>query len=69
MKWYVNRDVSKNGTPITVGLNLADSDDDYTDRIVASSGAARTGLKNVDLVPFKIGHEPDLYLQKGFQTG
>lgn len=42
-------------TLITFGLNLA-----YT---------VRTGLKNVRLVSFEIGNEPDLYLQNGFRTG
>jgi Glycosyl hydrolase family 79 C-terminal beta domain len=57
------------GTRITFGLSLAYSETDYIDRIVASADAARTGLKNVDLVSFEIGNEPDLYLQNGFRTG
>lgn len=57
------------GTPVTFGLNLAYNETDYLDHIVASADAARTGLKNVDLVSFEIGNEPDLYLQNGFRTG
>jgi Glycosyl hydrolase family 79 C-terminal beta domain len=57
------------GTPITFGLNLAYTETDFVDRIVASADAARVGLKDVDLVSFEIGNEPDLYLQNGFRTG
>lgn len=57
------------GTPVTFGLSLAYDEPDYIDRIVASADAARTGLKNVDLVSFEIGNEPDLYLQNQFRTG
>ncbi len=56
-------------TPITFGLNLAYSETDYLDRIVASADAARTGLKKVGLVSFEIGNEPDLYLQNGLRKG
>ena len=57
------------GTPITFGLNLAYSETDYLERIVTSADAVRTGLKNVNLVSFEIGNEPDLYLQNRFRTG
>ncbi|ERF69240.1 hypothetical protein EPUS_08919 [Endocarpon pusillum Z07020] len=57
------------GSPITFGLNLAYSESDYLDQIVSSADAARTGLKNVDLVSFEIGNEPDLYLQNEFRSG
>lgn len=57
------------GSPVTFGLNLAYTEPDCIDRIVASAEAARTGLKNVNLVSFEIGNEPDLYLQNGFRIG
>lgn len=56
-------------TPVTLGLNLAYTEADYLDQIVASADAARTGLRNVHLVSFEIGNEPDLYLQNGFRKG
>jgi hypothetical protein len=57
------------GTPITFGLNLAYSDDDYLDQIVTMATECLERLKNVNVVSFEIGNEPDLYLQNGFRTG
>ena len=56
-------------TPITYGLNLAYEASDFTSKIVAEAQAALDGLKNVKLVSFEIGNEPDLYLKNGFRTG
>ncbi|KAI9708695.1 MAG: hypothetical protein M1828_002679 [Chrysothrix sp. TS-e1954] len=56
-------------TPITYGLNLAYDNSDFISHIVAQADAARTMLKNVQLVSFEIGNEPDLYLQNSFRNG
>lgn len=57
------------GTPITFGLNLAYEQPDYIDQIVLMANTSLSSLKNVDIVSFEIGNEPDLYLQNGFRTG
>ena len=56
-------------TPITYGLNLAYDNEDFISHIVAQADAARTMLKNVQLVSFEIGNEPDLYLENTFRNG
>lgn len=57
------------GTPITFGLNLAYTEDDYIDQIVTMANQALDRLQNVNVVSFEIGNEPDLYLENGFRTG
>ncbi|KAF2401156.1 hypothetical protein EJ06DRAFT_537316 [Trichodelitschia bisporula] len=55
------------GTEITFGLNLAYEGDDYLQNIVNEARAAVSLLKNVRLVSFEVGNEPDLYLKNGFR--
>ncbi|PNS17035.1 hypothetical protein CAC42_4999 [Sphaceloma murrayae] len=57
------------GTPVTWGLNLAYTGQDYQDRIVQMANQVVNNLPNVRLVSFEIGNEPDLYLGNGFRTG
>lgn len=56
-------------TPITFGLNLAYSEDDYIEQITTMATQAVERLDHVNLVSLEIGNEPDLYLQNGFRTG
>lgn len=49
------------GTPVTWGLNLAYSDDDYIDRITTMAQQVINRCTNLDIVAFEIGNEPDLY--------
>lgn len=49
------------GTPVTWGLNLAYSDDDYISRIVTMAQQVINRCTNLDIVAFEIGNEPDLY--------
>ncbi|KAF2750203.1 glycoside hydrolase family 79 protein [Sporormia fimetaria CBS 119925] len=50
-------------TPVTFGLNLAYSGNDYREQIVKAAKAARDGMRKVRLYSFEIGNEVDLYLQ------
>ena len=56
-------------TPIIFGVNLAYQASDYIQQIVTTANAARESLKNVNLVAYEVGNEPDLYAQNGFRTG
>jgi hypothetical protein len=57
------------GTPVTVGLNMAYSNTDWEDRIVTFAQAAVDGMKNTKLYSFEIGNEPDLYLENQMRSG
>ena len=57
------------GTPVTWGLNLAYEESDWEQEITKMATQVFTRLKNVDIVSFEIGNEPDLYLQNGFRVG
>ena len=57
------------GTPVTWGLNLAYEEPDWQQEITKMATQVFARLKNVDVVSFEIGNEPDLYLQNGFRVG
>jgi hypothetical protein len=57
------------GTPVTYGLNLAYSEPDYLDRIIAAAAVAVDRMRNVQLYSFEIGNEVDLYLQNEMRSG
>lgn len=56
------------GTPITYGLNMAYSGSDYLTQIVNQANAPLQLLKNVSVVGFEVGNEPDLYVQTGYRN-
>ncbi|KAK8040786.1 Beta-glucuronidase [Apiospora phragmitis] len=57
------------GTPVTWGLSLAYMEDDYIEQITTTAQQVVDRCKNLNLVSFEIGNEPDLYGQNGFRTG
>lgn len=56
------------GSPVTWGLNMADQDPGYLDRIASMAGLVLDKCDNLDVISFEIGNEPDLYIQNGFRT-
>ncbi|KAL9115165.1 MAG: hypothetical protein Q9227_000959 [Pyrenula ochraceoflavens] len=57
-------------TPVIFGLNLAYDESDWPKQIAATANAARMGMKNVNLVAYEVGNEPDLYdSTSAFRTG
>lgn len=68
-RYFETLDRFPSGTPITFGLNLAYTEDDYIEQIVTMATQCLDRLENVNVVSFEIGNEPDLYLQNGFRTG
>lgn len=67
--YYEALDRFPKGTPITYGLNGAYEQADYLENIVKQANAVFDGLKNVNVVSFEIGNEPDLWLQNQFRSG
>jgi len=67
--YYEALDRFPGGTPVTYGLNGAYEASDYLENIVKQANAVFDGLKNVDVVSFEIGNEPDLWLQNQFRSG
>jgi len=66
--YFAALDMLPQGTPITYGLNMAYSGSDYLQQIVNQANAALNGLKNVTVVGFEIGNEPDLYVQNNYRS-
>lgn len=65
--YFTAMDLLPKGTPITYGLNMAYNGADYLQQIVNQANAALNGLKNVTVVGFEVGNEPDLYVQNGYR--
>lgn len=61
-------DMLPKGTPVTFGLNMAYSGSDYLTQIVNQANAPLSLLKNVSVVGFEVGNEPDLFVQNGYRT-
>ncbi|KAK9426637.1 hypothetical protein SUNI508_00164 [Seiridium unicorne] len=57
------------GTPVTWGLNLAYSEDDWADQITTMATQVIENCPNLTLASLEIGNEPDLYLENGFRSG
>ncbi|KAI1497423.1 hypothetical protein F5X99DRAFT_423491 [Biscogniauxia marginata] len=68
-RYFEAADRLPKGTPITWGLNLAYNADDYAERIADMAAQVLARCRNLRLVSFEIGNEPDLYLQNGFRAG
>lgn len=67
-KFFEALDRFPKDTPITYGLNLADHIDGYMGRIVQTAEAAFTQIKNLRLVSYEIGNEPDLYVEANYRN-
>jgi len=57
------------GTPITLGLNMAYKAPNFIETIVGQARACLKGLTRVKLASFEIGNEPDLWLTNNFRSG
>jgi hypothetical protein len=67
-KFFVAIDRLPKDTPIIFNLNLAYNAADWATKIVTAANATLDSLKNVKVISFEVGNEPDLYHQNGFRA-
>ncbi|PWN94204.1 hypothetical protein FA10DRAFT_264768 [Acaromyces ingoldii] len=66
--YFASMDLLPSDTPITYGINLAYTGSDSAQLIVNQATAALDQVKNVNIVGFELGNEPDLWVQNGYRS-